>query len=432
MPDLYKLLGYEIFDYQENDDDILANARTISPHRCCPECQSLNFKKHGVREALYMDTPSQGKRVGIRVYRQRYRCKACKAIFIDRLIAMDENHMMTDRLVRYIKTECFEQTFVKLAKTVGVTEGAIRAVFKAYIQDLEASRKIDTPKWLGIDEIHLLNSPRCVITDVQNRTLVDMLKNRNKPLVEYYLQRLTDRKSIQIVTMDMWRPYFDAVQATIPQAKCVVDRFHVVKMANSALNEIRKDFKFSLSVKERRRLMHDRFILLSRFKDLEAKDRLILDSWILNIPKLGKAYSLKEALFDLYDLTDRKEAEEQYQKWLSLVVADGDLAPYFEDLTKAVSNWHDPIFNFFEYRITNGYTESINSIIKLANRIGRGYSFEVIRAKMIYRTKGQKPTFRGGSLKVYQQGQTPDEVTSSSSCGVPLDTLIELLEQGKL
>jgi hypothetical protein len=55
----------------------------------------------------------------------------------------------------------------------------------------------------------------------------------------------------------------------------------------------------------------------------------------------------------------------------------------YKDLVRAVDNWHDEIFNYFDKRLTNAYTESINSIIRQVERMGRGYSFEALRAKIL-------------------------------------------------
>lgn len=67
-----------------------------------------------------------------------------------------------------------------------------------------------------------------------------------------------------------------------------------------------------------------------------------------------------------------------------------ELQADFKDLTTATTNWHNEIFAYFENPITNAYTESVNNIAKGMNRMGRGYSFEVIRAHMLYNRKALK------------------------------------------
>ena len=61
-----------------------------------------------------------------------------------------------------------------------------------------------------------------------------------------------------------------------------------------------------------------------------------------------------------------------------------ELRSNFKALITAMTNWHDEILNFFESSMTNAYTESSNNLTRTANRMGRGYSFDVIRARMLY------------------------------------------------
>ncbi len=437
MPNLLNLTFYEVIeeDIRRNDFDMLVPVKTSVPPTCCPACQSLDFVKHGLREPIFMDIPISGQRVGIQVRRQRYRCKPCGNVFVDPLIGMDEAHMMTSRLVRYIETESMRNTFTSLADEIGVDERVIRNVFKDHIKVLEERYKVETPEWLGIDEIHLLGNPRCVITNVRERTLIDMLKTRTKPVVQQYLLKLPDRQRVKVVTMDMWTPYREAVESTLQGAKIVVDRYHVVRMANKGLDEYRKALKAGMTTGQRRQLMRDRYVLLKRKKELQPKDLLLLSTWLDNIPTLKVAYELKEMFCDIYELPDKEQALDKYNTWRDTLSANPDLEPYFDELTTAVTNWKEPIFNYFEFKITNAYTESINSLIKIANRIGRGYSFEAIRAKMLFRNgHAHKPKFREGGvvIKQYQIGQQPTDPQREVYLGVPISTLTDMIEHHDL
>lgn len=132
----------------------------------------------------------------------------------------------------------------------------------------ECEYQFETPKWLGIDEIHIIRRPRLVLTNIERRTIYDIKPNRNKETVIQRLSEISDRTFIEYVTMDMWKPYKDTVNTILPHAKVVVDKFHVVRMANQALDNVRKSLKTHMSQKERRTLMRERFILLKRKHDL--------------------------------------------------------------------------------------------------------------------------------------------------------------------
>lgn len=106
----------------------------------------------------------------------------------------------------------------------------------------------------------IIRKPRLVLTNIERKTIFDLKPNRNKETVIQRLSELHDRDYNEYVTMDMWRPYRDAVNIVLPQAKVVVDKLHLVRMANQALDSVRKSLRDKMSSKERRTLMRERFI----------------------------------------------------------------------------------------------------------------------------------------------------------------------------
>ncbi len=70
---------------------------------------------------------------------------------------------------------------------------------------------------------------------MEERTLLDLLPGRQQDAVTKRLMSMTGRDKVEIVSMEMWKPYRRTVQAVLPQARIVVDKFHVVRMAKEAL-----------------------------------------------------------------------------------------------------------------------------------------------------------------------------------------------------
>ena len=123
--------------------------------------------------------------------------------------------LATKRLVEFIEKQSLKRTFVSISEDIGLDEKTIRNVFRDYVNRLEKTVRFETPKLLGIDEIHIIR-PRCVICNVYQRTIVDMLPNRNKDTVIRYLYQLPNREIVRYVCMDMWEPYRDAVAIALP------------------------------------------------------------------------------------------------------------------------------------------------------------------------------------------------------------------------
>jgi transposase len=106
---------------------------------------------------------------GAEVMRQRWRCRECDATFQQLLPEIDEKRNMTKRLIEYIRYRSLIRTFTEVADDVGVDEKTIRNIFREYVGQLEATREIEAPVWLGIDELFLIRKPRCIFTGRRKR-----------------------------------------------------------------------------------------------------------------------------------------------------------------------------------------------------------------------------------------------------------------------
>lgn len=412
---------------EENDHDYRVSAHLLHPPPACVFCGSVGeLRPYGVREQRFMDLPIHAKRVGILVGRRRFKCHSCGRTFIEPLADMDETHRMTRRLLDFIRQESLQSTFTDVATRCGLDEKTVRLIFKEHIATLSKAYTFVVPSVLGIDELYLIGKPRCVLTNVETRTIIDLLENRDRKSVQHYLSKLENGHKIEVVVMDMWRPYRQAVHAVLPNAMVVVDKFHIVRMANQALDSVRKGLRESLSDKKRRTLKKDRYILLRRRRDLDEDDKFILSTWTENFPLLGQAYELKEDFFKIWDETDKQAAWDKYLDWK--VGIPTELVGPFSDITTAVENWRGPIFNYFDTGVTNAYTEALNGLTKLIHRLGRGYSFEAVRAKMLY-SEGlhmkRKPTYRDGWKKPdsRQLKEQPAEYLASIYEGIPPEML---------
>lgn len=352
----------------------------------CTSCLRFGFlQRFGKRAQLYLDLPMHGKRVGIQVERQRYRCTNCGRTMLQSLPDMDEKRQMTQRLIHHIGEASLRRTFVSIADECGLDEKTVRNVFHEYAANLDATTIFATPAWLGIDELTLMRQPRCIMTNLQEHTIIALLRSRTQSTVTRHLSELHQRERVEVVAMDMWTPYREAVRAVLPQARIIVDKFHVVRMANQALEVTRKELRKSLTDRQRRTLMHDRFVLLRRRHDLTEKDLLVLEVWTQHAPLLARAYALKEQFYDIWNATHRGEAERAYAEWLGALPTELEIA--FQPVLTAFANWHEEIFAYFAVpgaNVTNATTEALNGLAKLVQRSGRGYSFEAIRAKLLY------------------------------------------------
>ncbi len=432
-------------DGEESDRDYLVVVDHIPQPQVCPSCGAVEpgLRRFGKWDQLFVDLPSQAKRVRILVHKQRYQCRECRSVFIERLPDMDDKRLMTRRLVAYIEAESLKRTHVSIADDVGVDEKTIRNVFRDYLQRLEAEHAFETPEWMGINEIKLVNRPRCIVTNLREQTAVELLRSRSKKAVTAYLSRLADRGEIVYVFMDVWRPYLEAVQATIPRAQVIIGKFHTVRMLNAALDTVRRDLRASLAPEQRRTLKRARSILLRRSSELNPEDQGTLEVWTSQFPRLGIVYRLKEEFLGIYDdATDSAEAVERCQEWREKV--PDELLFAFQDMLTTLTSWETEIFAYFDApkAVTDGYTETMNGVAKLTGHVGRGYSFSATRARLLYnkRFHVRRPanrrdsiaSERGAPYSVHQPHTRQSSAKKTDlNFGVHIPTLIEEASKGK-
>lgn len=168
--DILNLSRFTVLSISENEHDFLIQMETNSPPSHCPHCGCVaNLYKHSNREQLCMDLPIHGKRVGLLIKRQRYKCRECNQTFWERLDhTIDEKRSCTKRLLSYVEKQSLKRTFVSISDDVGMDEKTVRNIFRDYINRLEETLRFETPNWLGIDEIHVLD---CGIVDYKKVSL---------------------------------------------------------------------------------------------------------------------------------------------------------------------------------------------------------------------------------------------------------------------
>lgn len=440
----------------ETDHDYHIKAQSAVDPDACPACHSKTLVGFGRNEQLVKDLPMHGKRVGIYFDTRRFRCKDCGKTFLEQHLDFHPERAMTARLAAWIGPQSLKRTFASIAEETGVVEGTIRNIFRDYVNELERTVRFEAPKWMGIDEIHLIK-PRGVITNIQNNTVVELLSNRNQDTIAKYLTGLKGKDQVRYVAMDMWKPYKTAVNAVLPQATVVIDKFHIVKMANEALEKVRKAMRADLTLKQKRGLMHDRFVLLKRERDLTDKELFNLDGWLKNYPLLGEGYRLKESFYGIYEAKTKAQALAVFETWQKSIPPE--LYDHFHDLTRAFQNWMPEILSYFDHPVTNAYTESLNSLIRVMDRMGRGYSFEALRAKILFTEgahfkKHSRPKFERRELSEFGYAGanvmhdqlftlsrwTPapaprnqhTEPVETLNYGASISTLVKLIDSGEL
>jgi transposase len=354
----------------------------------CPKCGVVGrFVSHGPKVTKYVDAPVHGKKTVIHVAVKRFKCRECGDTFLQSLPDMAPDRRMTLRCYNHIAVQSLIRPTLHIARDVGVDEKTCRNIQREYIAKLLNERELYAPQVLGIDEVNLTNGLCAVLVDVFGRKVLDLLETNSKARVGHWMAHLPGRERVSYLTMDMWRSYADLAAIYLPQAVVVVDKFHVVRTANKHLDAVRVSAARKLNtMKAQRAAMRGRLLLQKSRHRLSPRAAFVLDGWLSNSPTVKRAWEAKEAFYDIWDCTSRAAAEGAFEEW-KVQFAD---IPEFVKLGKTVDNWHKEVFAYFDTGLTNAFTEAANGILKIANRLGRGYSIDVLRARIVNRNPARE------------------------------------------
>lgn len=383
MPDLFSLPGMDVMQIKEEDRDYLVSIRRRRALEGCPFCGSAQLVANGTKKQHIRDIPVNGKRVLIAWDRQRFTCRQCGRTSYDQHPDFDPDRRMTRRLVNHIGESALSQSFAQVADMVGADEKTVRLVWADWSEREIGRLNRVAPRWLGIAGIHLVGKARGIFTDVGSCSALDFLPDRSEATATAWLENLSAKETVEVVTLDMWRPYYDAVRAVLPKARVVVDRRHMQRLMNVALENVREVLSLELSPSQRRRLNRERMLLQIRRRDLRADQTSIVADWESRFPLLNEAYNLKEDFAEIWEQTTEADALKKYEIWRdSLPVV---FCQTFAPIVQIIQEWESPLFASFHVaeNAASFHAKSLHELRLALSRMTRTKSFSVLRAKLL-------------------------------------------------
>lgn len=397
------------------DFSILVKAEQLAPD-ACPYCQCGNkqlFASNGTRRNQVqhlLDEPRGCRRVRIELTRRNFRCKAeaCRRSGLLPLWGVGESQRQTDRLVRHVEHAALFRPFAEVALTTGLSERKVRDVFDAHIRQLERDVEFESPRVIGLDGIKIRKQGRfVVITDIERRLVLHVWnysraseKKRSTAATDKligFLKEMPGAAQVEAVVIDMSSQFCLAVEKALPQAKVVIDRFHIQRTANEAMDNVRRRLHKRIKKGNKGAKFCHASMLRKRWADLEEHQREYLMPWFRTYPALRKAYVAKERFCRMWESGSAAEAERRYKQWTRRFAKTAAETKEQREMRKdfkailspmAEKEWGPYVYNYFDLEVkhTNAFTEWANRRIRDVRRESRGCSVAVMRHKLIYGT----------------------------------------------
>lgn len=434
-----KMLGLPdltVYDFKNNDGNMVYFVEAKEEPKVCTACGVVvsGLKPYKREIQKVRDISNQGKRVQLAIRKRYYKCPEpmCGAYFAESLKSVAPQGRMTVRLRKHIADKAAYTVFADIEREYNISNTSIETIFLERVSKLPTLSQMETPRVLGIDEIHLVapnggrKEPWCVIANGDERTEMDMLQSRTKPAVIGALRALREPNKVEVATMDMYSGYRTAVYETLPKALVVIDKFHIVKLVTEQMDFIRKVVARTAPPGLHQ---HQKYFTINAEK-LSRKGQQLRDMWLIEYPLLLKTYQLKESFRYLYECPTRASAERYFQDWKKSIPAGTDYNG-FRMIVETIENHKREIFNYFEAPETNAFVEGMNAAIRLISSQGRGYSFEVLRGKVLLtvgrRREVVKTDFDSCTFTTFNPRIPLPKVRDY---GVPFDAIIKAAQGG--
>ena len=380
-----ELLDMEAYDFEgmeQSATQIILKVKMKRRAQECPVCRTPCDQVHDYRTQRVKDSPIQGKVVLWQYRKRRYRCPCCGKRFYEGNYLLPKRHRITNRLAALgIDQLRKKQSRKEIADSLGVSESSVGR----WMNLLEFGKPDWLPKVLSIDEFRgntEYGKFQCILTDPVHKKIVDVLPTRYHWQIYDYLREFPNRNQVQYFIMDMNREYLDIAKKLLPNAKIVIDRFHVVRYCTWALENVRKRVQVKLLPEQRKYFKRSRKLLLAHMKNLSAENKAAVERMLLMSCDLREAYLLKETFYDFMDSFNSAQAKERLRIFRThAFVAE---LPEFVACLTMLKNWEPYILNAFDCPYSNGFTEGVNNKIKVLKRIAFGYrTFRNFRIRIL-------------------------------------------------
>lgn len=359
----------------------------------CPKCQQVTDSIHEITERCVRHLDIWGMRTLVHFPQRRFECPACGKPFSETWAWLEPQRRQTHAFELYIYTRVKHKTpRSQVARSAGLHEDTVWRIYAR--QAARALEKRATPRvaTLGVDEIALHKGHKqyvLVLSDLERHRVIAVLPERRKETFVAWLQQLSppERQAIQVVSMDMWRPYRQAVRQVLPHAQIVADRFHVTKQLTHQLDLIRRSMqrqaKQQADETVYQTLKGSRWALLKPRRELNAEQEAQLQLILSTASELRDIYLLKEEFRTICDkITTRPQAQRFLQAWIGKARATG--SRHLLDFVKTLHNWWHEFLNYFNDRVTQGFVEGINRAIRgIIQRAFGFHTFDNFRLQVL-------------------------------------------------
>jgi transposase len=377
---LYHAFGIRGYQYTRTDYPHGQTIFTIHqrPKTCrCPACGSSQVVSRGRVERRFRTVPIGRRATFVVLPIPRVECLACGAVRQVEVSFADPRRSYTRAFERYALELGRRMTIRDVAKHLDVGWDMIKDIQKRDLSRRYRKPKLKHLRRLAIDEISIAKGHRylTVVLDLDSGAVVFVGDGKGADALKPFWKRLRPSGAkIEAVAMDMSAAYRGAVSTHLPKAKIVFDRFHVMKLFNEKLSDLRRALhREATDVMQKKVLKGTRWLLLKAAENLdpEKDEKSRLEEALALNKSLATAYYLKEDLRQFWEQPGKTFATLFLDGWLKRAEASG--IKRMQQMAKTLAAHRSGLLAYYDVMITSGPMEGTNNKIKTMKRQAYGF-----------------------------------------------------------
>jgi len=383
------LEGYEVEGTWEDDGTLYVQVVVPRESLACRKCgcQRVHVDERARRE--WKSAPLGVTPVVITMDSPKVKCLKCGAKTWHQPTFASGQRRVTKTFEKSLEAWLSKLTIQDAAEMFGVAWHTVSEVDLARLQQLPRPQ-LSQVKRLAIDENYLgqRHGFVTVVLDLETTAIVSVLKGRGKSaLAPFFIQLKQSKAKIKAVATDMAGGYIAAVMEHLPKAALVFDRFHVVKLMNEKLSDLRREMYHELKDKLHRKVLKGtRWLLVMNPENLRQNEKVDERAQLKEALKLNEslsiAYYLKEDLRQFWNQKSKPAAEKFLDGWCRRADASG--IRQMQVMAKTLRQHRRGLLNWYDHPISTGPLEGINNKIGALQRRAYGYrNYEHLKERLL-------------------------------------------------
>ncbi|WP_415747183.1 ISL3 family transposase, partial [Streptococcus pseudopneumoniae] len=365
----------------------------------CPECGS-QMKKYDFQKPSkipYLETTGMPTRILLR--KRRFKCYYCSKMMVAETSIVKKNDQIPRIINQKIAQKLIEKTsMTDIAHQLAIsTSTVIRKLndfhFECNVRNLPEIMSWDVETVRGVTVSIGRWKMSFIAQDFDKLNIITVLEGRTQAVIRDHFLKYDRvvRCRVKIITMDMFSPYYDLARRLFPNAKIVLDRFHIVQHLSRAMSRVRVQI-----MNQFERKSHEYKAIKRYWKLIQQDSRKLSDKrfyrptfrmHLTNKEILNKLLSYSEDLkhhYNLYQLLLFHFQNKEPDKFFELIEDNlKQVHPLFQTVFKTFLKDKEKIVNALQLHYSNAKLEATNNLIKLIKRNAFGFrNFENFKKRI--------------------------------------------------